>query len=256
MLVRDLFLAVAALSAGACVSTNTTVVPMASFKEAVDMADPNKPENPPLLCNGPFAEELVSYAYIDGVGSNKERLADAAWQRSLELMPDVLIYLDGGVVTTGSVTTNWGFGVSSSDNVYRNTCRVLLCRKAPCVLPFVADYKGGLVRVVQASAKDSGLLEGDTILSIGIDGPGSANVVWNELMQSLAARLHLQVGQKISVIATRPGTGRVEATVTTVENPLTCLKGQTMIDKSGATVVTTTGSNAQPCWGIRRYTTY
>lgn len=239
----------------ACVSrARTTITPLPAFQDAVAMADPEHPENPPVITEGPYMEEVVPYARIGCVGSGTEQLATTAWEKAIPLMPNLLMFFDQGAQQVGAVNTYWGMGIATSENVYKNTASVLLARVTPCVLPFIAEVRTGMVQVVQPSAKSSGLLEGDTVLSVGI-GPNGADIPWNDQFFLRPERLHLKTGQQVHVVAMREGAGRVEATVTMVENPATYRNAQRLIDTTRRNVYTVTKSGKR-VWSTSSWVNY
>jgi len=190
------------------------VVRLPAYSIAIEMADPEKPFSPPLVSTTEKVGSMVCYGYLSKVetGGTPESRARALWRASVEHMPDVVAYGEGGSVYTGSVGQYWGFGVSTSTPVYGVECFAYLLRRQKAKTGLTVD-KTGMIVAINPDCKAQGLLEGDKVLSINGVAWDSEN--WRA-SSHLCELLKLRPGEPAKFIAIRPGTGRVEGSITAI----------------------------------------
>lgn len=216
-----LALVLATLSFASCQSQRAHFDRLSTYEAAMACARPEPPVRPVLFVglDAVPQDELVPYAVLPGsraVDFSPSIGASYSYRRAVQVMPDAIAYREGGMYQAGQIHAYWGYGVSTTSNVNLVVNAAICFREAPAKLPF-RMAPSAMVTVIDPIARDCGLLEGDTVLSID----GFAVTPHDDAMRSehLVGRLRLRPGAPVRVIAIRPGTGRVEASVTPIENP-------------------------------------
>lgn len=176
----------------------------------------------------PSLPPMVPFARIDGDfdgGYNDEAQALELKDRSLtlELLPDVIVFEPRGQAYSGSVGSYSGVGLSgvalgitNSSPVYRPQASAHLYRLAPSQIGLRWDNNGFLRWIDDKAREESGILEGDTLLSIGgysIERPP------NSISELEIAFLGFGVGETLEVTWIRPGSGKMSGSITTTLPP-------------------------------------
>jgi hypothetical protein len=162
----------------------------------------------------PTGPWLVPYARVDGSFDGRHSDKGYAWRLrqeaiARELNPDALLYSFQGEVTAGAVATYVGFGISTVTHIVRPQAGAFCCRASPIALGIRmrADH---MVLEVEDHVRASGILEGDTILTIdgaAVDPPLEDVSEW-----ALRALTKIP-GDNLKVVWIRPGTGKMEGTL-------------------------------------------
>lgn len=204
-----------------CVSTgNISTQKSMFYSQALTMTAPEQPRQVMLLAlgSGTPANELVPYVALSCLSTKSESgAAQRLWAECIEHRPDVVSYASGEDVQTGAVGQYWGWGISTATPTYARSYRAWCLRAPDAILPFRSDGNG-MVLQIDADEAQSGLIEGDTVLSANgatYDKDQGFNSSW------FGMRLALKPGEEVSVVAIRPGTGRVTAKVRAKPNPRT-----------------------------------
>lgn len=210
---RGVLLAVLSVFGSGCISVE--VVELPAFSRAMKMAGPERPKL--FWADSVDIHSLPAmapYAQIIGLGGGKDQLARAIWRKGAELKADVVLLYDTGMREVGQVHTYWGFGITTSQPTYKRSVEGFCFRICPARLGILCD-ESNMVLSMDENLKESGLLEGDTILSI--DGvPWEASSVKSGRFLKL---LGLEAGGEVKLIWIRPGTGRMEGMLKAMANP-------------------------------------
>lgn len=214
---RLLSILVTALLCSGCVSLSTQKLPAHAI--AMDMGGP---ENVAAY----FEEEVgtddlegaVPFALVTGasVDYGREGIARNIAGRARELEPDFVLISGAESYYAGSVGAYLGFGVTSSTAQYGSRVVGICFRACDAILGIQFDRGRLVTRISDGSnARDAGLLEGDTILSIN----GAAIDEDTLMSQHYKELLLLQPGDNAHVVWVRPGVGRMSADIVAIENP-------------------------------------
>lgn len=213
--------------------SSTVIERFPAYGQAISKPPVGPPKPPPVFTRLEEIPdgELVPYERLQIVseGSFESRVRQL-WRESLRDMPDAIVCFDEGTILTGATSVYWGFGISSSTPQYGVRSGAILLRECPAFLP-IRMNESGLLTLIEDGAEVSGLVEGDTILSI--DGQSvSTSPGWRVSSEHVVGRLSLSPGQQVKVIGIRPGTGRVSGTVKAIGNRRRYRKLSSLIDVS------------------------
>lgn len=136
--------------------------------------------------------------------------ADLILKESIKEEPDYVIFANTQSYATGSTGVYWGFGISTSQTNYAHKTTARLLRILPSNLGFTFNTENIVTSRQSKSVLDSGLLEGDKILSID-NRPITLKNVRLKLLKS-------RPGQKVDLVWIRPGKGRMTGEIELVEN--------------------------------------
>ena len=209
--------AICMASNAGCISTSQHFFP------AYNVAQQYGGDNPPRL----FFEEsvaghdfpaLVPYAAVLASGdASREALSRAILKDATKLKADVVIVNQPQSQNTGSIYIDYGIGIGSIQPVYTNSLQGTCFRIARCSIGLTSDRNGMVTSFASdSSAKTTGILEGDTIVSIN-----GVPWAWNDgvyLGQQNALRLSLKPGDELRIVWIRPGTGRMDGVCLAVAN--------------------------------------
>jgi hypothetical protein len=165
---------------------------------------------------------LIPYAYLQGAHAGRDdrekkaRVIARYARDDLKIAPDLIIFHDNGTNYAGSVSTYWGFGISTSEPIYQASMVGVCYRLAPARAGMRWDETGMIVSLSDL-ARAAGLLEGDKIVSIA----GSVVMFGKAADKSphIARAMSWHPGEKVEVVWIRPGTGRMSGKVALAENP-------------------------------------
>tara|TARA_R110002094_G_scaffold150223_6_gene138683 strand:- start:255 stop:1007 length:753 start_codon:yes stop_codon:yes gene_type:complete len=132
----------------------------------------------------------------------------------LGLRPDFMIYAPGASVYAGSTSQYVGLGMSMSTPHYRPQGSAWCFRIAPAQAG-ISFEDNGFVNGLSDDARKSGILEGDTLVSLdgkSVKARNQAPAAWN------TQKLFVAIGQEVEVIWIRPGTGRMSGRLVMQEN--------------------------------------
>lgn len=188
---------------------------LASFDLA--MQRPSRTQDPPVFHASGLPSDLpgaTAYAIINGDfdGGSDEKHASLLKRQAATLgfAPDYLIYTPQGSAYAGSVSTYVGFGITTSSPVTRPQ-GVALCMREIGFSTGLDWDDHGMVTDVADQVRPTGILEGDTLVSIagaGIKSSGSQPSPW------AAECLKHKPGDVVKLIWIRPGQGRMEGQAT------------------------------------------
>lgn len=171
--------------------------------------------------------QLVPFATVDwawGQYYSKKSAVNAALKVvRKQTTPDVVMFAEAGTSYAGSTSSasavplsgGGAVAVGFSQPIYVNNIVGICCRLAPVSLG-IRWNDSGMVNEMRESAKSSGMLEGDTIVSI--DGAAvTFGAKWLNSPHYVRLMKH-KVGDEVPVIWIRPGTGRMEGKLRLSEN--------------------------------------
>lgn len=211
-----LFFTLVALVSVGCVRLQ--IRPLPAYDAAMALPGPHKPKI--FSDDTKISAALTPYLIIEatsGDAADRNSIIIQIGQKAAEYRADVVIIKDGGRQYAGSVATGvpLGYGVSSavSTPMYQRAILGLCYRLNPSSLGFTADQNNMIVAIQNNAVFESGIIEGDTVVSI------------NDFAYSAAAPelLNLRPSQDVKVIIIRPGAGRLVKMIQTIKNEATYL---------------------------------
>jgi len=151
--------------------------------------------------------------------SSDENAIRKMWTLAEERGADYVLVAPTESNLAGTVSSYWGFGVSTNQLVYARSITGVCFRVRPSRHGITTD-ETGLVLAIDDTARKSGILEGDTIMSI--DGQP-----WRSIGRFPSARevclLGKLVGSSAQLVWIRAGTGRMSGEIALQANPPTHL---------------------------------
>lgn len=132
-----------------------------------------------------------------------------------KLGADIAWLEDGGSIYAGSTSSYLGFGVSMSTPHYAHVVVGVLYRIGGAALPLACN-DAGMVVTVHDAARRSGVLEGDSLLSIA-GKPVAFGEKWIRSAHH-EVLLHAKPGDEVELVWVRPGTGRMAGVVSLLAN--------------------------------------
>jgi hypothetical protein len=154
----------------------------------------------------------VPYAVIVATGGDLRDRFVKIRDKATQERADIVVLDELEPQYAGTVGMYWGFGVSSAEPVYRGVTRGICCRFAGARLGFSIG-EDNMITAVSADARDSGMQEGDKLLSINGDPWGN----WDTPSYS-RLYLGLKPGDSVKLVWLRPGVGRMEGVAIALEN--------------------------------------
>ena len=160
----------------------------------------------------------VPYAHVAGdfYGGSPEWRARYLREQVVrrKLAPDFIVFEDLGSAYSGQVTQYFGYGIATSQPMYRPQAVAYCCRITPGLLGLAWDDKE-MVTKIREEQRASGILEGDTLVSI--DGK-TVHSDTGTMSEFTRAFLDIAAGQVIKLVWIRPGTGRMEGELNVLPN--------------------------------------
>lgn len=210
-----LFLPILAAFTSGCVPVSTKIRKLPAYDRAVQIQPVvRKPvaliESQVDLSSLPA---MIPYAQITGAAarnSSGKAVFHRILERALEEKPDYVLISDKQAFVSGSTGIHWGYGISTSQLTYGARMTATLYRVLPCHLGFTLDEDGVVTSRQSKAARESGILEGDRLLSFN-NRPAKLPSLGLSLLSS-------QPGQIFHLIWLRPGKGRMEGSLKLVEN--------------------------------------
>lgn len=163
---------------------------------------------------------LIPYAAIVTAGNDQYYCMKKSIDEGTKLGADLVYMGDTTSVYAGTVTSFSG-NTAFSSNQYAIAMSTCCYRLSPVRLGFWFD-EDGMVVAINAETRNSGLLEGDTVVSVA----GSPVLKRDGFLRSPHYRkvIKMKPGDEVTVVWIRPGTGRMEGKVTCLPNPPTHLE--------------------------------
>jgi len=191
---------------------NLAVSPIGDFGELSKKPADSSPPKLFFMDDAPAGKlpSLVLFAIIGAsVDSMVERdsIARDIWRKADKLGADVVLVENANV---GAVPLYQGLGAATA-RAYRG-----FCYKRASFRIGVNWNKDSLVVACSNEAKASGLLEGDTLLSV--DGL-SVQSEGNNLAPYFQLNKTIRPGDELTLVWIRPGVGRMEGKMRALENP-------------------------------------
>lgn len=172
---------------------------------------------------------LVKYANISAISGNPGFLEGAIRRRAKDLEPDLVVFAAGPAIYTGSVAV-YGNGIALSSPMYAQVLHGTCYRLTPGRFGCKTDGEGTICSIdADSKVREAGIHEGDRVLSIN-----------GRYFDSALGAISWRPGDKVRVIGIRPYTGKMEAEVTIVENPV---RGQLALPPEQAKSQRATGSS-------------
>ena len=159
---------------------------------------------------------IVPYAIIYAVrdGTTRGEVAEYLAKKAKEsFAPDLIIFSEGSPTYAGSVYSGGLYG-GFSIPVYQQVVTGLCFRLCQGRIGIRADKSNMVVELLE-NARQSGLLEGDTIVSIG----GYSLDLDSYNSPHYAAALTAKPTHEIPIVWIRPGVGRMSGNLLPAENP-------------------------------------
>lgn len=220
---KEFVLYLAVLIVTTTVTACATVEPyrkMPSFDQAMLLPGIDHPK---LFMEDVRIETAVTpYAVISRVvGQNayhRELAIKSMWLQAAELKADILVIRDAGETYAGSSSTSFylgngvstAFSVPSYASVFYGTCY----RVNPAKLGIQTDKNLILVNITNENLYKIGILEGDRFVSI--NGAPYTTEGSPELLK-------IKPDEDVKILAIRPGTGKIERSVRSMNNDSTYL---------------------------------
>jgi hypothetical protein len=172
------------------------------------------------IWQGEFSQEqlpaLIPFAIVSALqdGTTRGQVAEHIARKSMEtLRPDVIIFYTGQTEYMGSIYSGGLYGGFSLPMYARNIVGV--CFRLPRARTGVRLDEKGMVTSLAAHAVDAGLLEGDTLISIG----GRSVTPKDFNSPHYFSLLNASEGDEVDVVWIRPGTGRMSGKIRLGPNP-------------------------------------
>ena len=146
---------------------------------------------------------VIPYALITASGGLQRDRFVAVRDRAHAEAADVVFFEEHEPRHVGEVGIYWGYGVSTSESVYRGTSSGLCCRLASATLGIVTDDTN-MVMTLPPEIRQSGIQEGDSLLSVN-------GIPWSSRADSALWRLYVKLspGDEVELVWLRPGIGRM-----------------------------------------------
>lgn len=155
----------------------------------------------------------VPFAIINGSSPSLSvrEINSAIVSRARKLESDFVLIGSPEKFYAGSTSTHWGFGITTSSAQHGNAISGLCFRTAKARLGIHWDRSRMVTAIsAESDARENGLLEGDTVLSIA----GKSLAEDSIRSPHNAAILDIEPGDAVQIVWIRPGGGRMESTIT------------------------------------------
>lgn len=202
---------------GLCIGcANVQVQRLPAYDYAMQMGGPDRPK----LFSADTVKinnALTPYAVIVATGA-RSVLDRSIWRKAAEFKADVVIIKDGGSQYAGTTSTAmpmaYGGAVAFSSPVYQTSVYGYCFRLNPVTIGFETDQTNMIIKITNDNIRLAGILEGDKL--IAIDGINYS--------QGMPELLKLKEGQQVLISVVRPGVGKIDKIVKTMENKPTYLE--------------------------------
>lgn len=204
-----------------CISVKVQKLP--AYNIAINMESLDRPK----LFYGNTVDKnvmpsMVPYAIINCIAKSTidtEYMTRRVWTKAAEVKADVVFLSNVMPAYAGTLHTNYGFGIATSQPVYHQQLVGVCFRICPGGLGLSTDMKGMIIVIKENSKlKQIGLLEGDRLLSINnvpLRPIENRDPVFDEYYSEL---LKLKPGDEVKLVWIRPGVGRMDGTTKMLQN--------------------------------------
>lgn len=175
---------------------------------------------------------MTPYALIiaRGGGGDKNQQAKNLWRKAAELKADVVIVSEGGQQYAGATSTAIPLGhgavTALAMPMYTNTYYAYCYRLNPVRLGFQANDSNMILKIYNDNLRDSGILEGDIVMSI--------NGFTYDAKRPMPEMLTLRKDEDVIISVIRPGIGKIDRKVRPGENKPTYINYSDAVDWENA----------------------